>query len=196
VICVSYDIYLVDPVTSQTLELDTAHDLRGGTYAVGGTRDCWLNITYNYAHYYYEATDGDPRFAHDEVPAYYPDGTTGPVETEYGIRGLYGKTGAESIPMLTDMIRRIEEKYKENGEWIETVRHRREYRDSDTGQKLTFVDILRRPATDYFINEYDEMISEGPNDDYWEDTAANAISPLYKLLAMAMLRPDGVWSGD
>ena len=29
--------------------------------------------------------------------------TQGPAETEYGIRGLYGSTPAEPIPMLMDM---------------------------------------------------------------------------------------------
>ena len=41
-----------------------------------------------------------------------------------------------------------------------------------------------------------EDISEGPCDNYWEATAANAIQPLYQLIAMAKLRPDGVWDGD
>ena len=41
-----------------------------------------------------------------------------------------------------------------------------------------------------------EDISEGPCKDYWEATAANAIRPLYQLLAMARLRPDGIWDGD
>lgn len=106
----SYDISLVDPVTKETLHTKAKHDMRGGLYAVGGTTELWLNITWNYAHYYYEATDGDNRFAHKRITGYtngVPDG----VETEYGIRGIYGKTGGESIPMLKDMIARIEKKY-------------------------------------------------------------------------------------
>lgn len=63
-----------------------------------------IDITYNYSRYYYEATDGDIWFAHEDVSAYYADETQGPAETEYGIRGLYGSTSAESIPMLMDMI--------------------------------------------------------------------------------------------
>ena len=35
----SYDISLTDPVTGETLELDTPHHMRGGTYAVGGTTE-------------------------------------------------------------------------------------------------------------------------------------------------------------
>ena len=32
--------------------------------------------------------------------------------------------------------------------------------------------------------------------DYWEATEGNAKRPLYQLLAMAKMRPDGVWYGD
>lgn len=31
---------------------------------------------------------------------------------------------------------------------------------------------------------------------YWTPTRANAIRPLYQLLAMAKMRPDAEWSGD
>lgn len=72
----SYDICLKCPVTGATLELDDAHDLRGGTYAVGGTREAWLNITYNYA----------PHFCR--------------LLGEKGIRSIYGRTGAATLPEL------------------------------------------------------------------------------------------------
>jgi hypothetical protein len=73
---VSYDIKLVDPVTRRTLELDAPHQMKGGTYAVGGTTEASLNITYNYSDHFYRLF-GDK-----------------------GIRSIYGKTGAESIPIL------------------------------------------------------------------------------------------------
>jgi hypothetical protein len=76
----SYDIELTDPVTKEVLELDTPHQMKGGTYAVGGTTKCSLNITWNYCKYYYETMGED------------------------GIRSIYGKTGAESIPILTEAI--------------------------------------------------------------------------------------------
>lgn len=63
-----------------------------------------IDITCNYSHYYYEVADGDIRFAHEEVSAYYADETQGPAETGYGIRGLYSSTPAEPIPMLMDVI--------------------------------------------------------------------------------------------
>lgn len=76
----SYDIELVHPVTKETLELDSTHQMRGGTYAVGGTHKAELNITYNYAKHFVR--------------------TIGPE----GIRTLYGMTAVDSIPVLTKAI--------------------------------------------------------------------------------------------
>lgn len=75
-----------------------------GKLAPAEQTEAYIDITYNYSRYYYEATDGDIWFAHEDVSAYHADETQGPAETEYGIRGLYGSTSAESIPMLMDMI--------------------------------------------------------------------------------------------
>ena len=72
----SYDIRLCDPVTHETLKTDVPHDMRGGTYAMGGTTGLWLNVTYNYGKHYYR------------------------VLGDKGIRTIYGMTGAESIPVL------------------------------------------------------------------------------------------------
>jgi hypothetical protein len=89
----SYDIYLRNKDGS-TCQMPERHDIRGGTYCVGtvaefpegrylfpGTTECWLNVTYNYAKFYYEHLD-----------------------EENGIRVLYGKTGAECIPLLEKAI--------------------------------------------------------------------------------------------
>lgn len=191
----SYDISLKDPVTKKTIELNEPHFMQGGTYAMGGTKELWLNITYNYSHYYYEATDKDPRFAHDEVSCYYSDGTKGPIETEYGIRGIYGKSGAESIPMLEDMIRRITEKYQKDGEWIETERTKARWYD-ESGKEVEDPFHMILQGKNVTKEEYTVMVSEGDTDDYWEATAVNAIKPLHQLIAMAKMRPDGVWDGD
>lgn len=78
----SYDISLCDPVTKAPIELEAPHMIRGGTYAIGGTTELWLNVTYNYSRYYYR-----------------PD-----VFGEKGIRTIYGLTGAESIPVLKKAI--------------------------------------------------------------------------------------------
>lgn len=72
----SYDIRLCDPVTHETLQTDVPLDMHGGTYAMGGTTELWLNVTYNYGKHCYR------------------------VLGEKGIRTIYGMTGAESIPVL------------------------------------------------------------------------------------------------
>jgi hypothetical protein len=76
----SYDIYLQDPVTKETLEFPK-HHITGGTCQMGGSSEAWLNVTYNYAPYYYRLMD-----------------------EKKGIRVLYGMTGAESIPLLKKAI--------------------------------------------------------------------------------------------
>ena len=47
----SYDIYLKDTVSGETLQTDQPHQMRGGQYAMGGTREMWLSVTYNYAYW-------------------------------------------------------------------------------------------------------------------------------------------------
>jgi len=117
----SYDIELRDPVTGKVLELDSAHHMRGGTYALGGTTLAELNITYNYAKHFYE------------------------LYGDKGIRFLYGKTGAESIPHLEDGI---------------------------------------------------NLLGDDADEDYWKPTEGNAKRALCNLLALAQMRPDGIWAGD
>ena len=150
----SYDIHLTDPVSGEVLHLPFSHTMHGGTYAAEydpvsnkyhpmPIQDAWLNITYNYSKFYYEATDGDKDF--------YGKSFVEPgLQENLGIRGIYGKTGGDSIPMLERMIDRIKAKY---------------------------------PNPIY-------------SDNYWDATSSNALKPLYQLLEMAKLRPDGVWGGD
>ena len=86
----SYDLALHDPVNGCILELDYLHDMRGGTYAVGGSALAELNITWNYANHYYR------------------------VFGEQGLRTIYGKTGAESIPILQDAISQLADDATDN----------------------------------------------------------------------------------
>lgn len=78
-----------------------------GVFTPALNTEAWLNITYNYGHYYYE------------------------VNKEEGIREIYGKTGLDSIPMLEEMIAYLEKKYKKNGEWIITKRNKTIYYDEN-----------------------------------------------------------------
>ena len=134
----SYDISLVDPVTKETLIMDSPHQMRGGTYAVGGTDEMWLNVTYNYGRWYRK----DYAFGKN------------------GIRSINGLSGAESISVLKNAIAGLEESKEE----------------------------LPEEA----VNRCLEQGVSG----YWMPTRENAIRPLYQLLAMAQMRPDGVWESD
>lgn len=195
----SYDIYLKERVSGETIMLPNKHLMTGGTYRADydektGTfspsaiNEAWLNITYNYSRYYYEAAEGDKRFyGEKEWPK--EEGVH-----NLGIRGLYGKTGLESLSMLKDLISRIESNYKKNGDWITTKRSKIVYKD-DFGKELEFVEILGKKIK-YTEEKIDVEVYEGPSSDYWASTAANAIKPLYQLLVFAELRPDGIWYGD
>ncbi len=199
-----YDISLKDPVTKEEIELPVKHLMIGNTYAADydpntgrftpkPTSEAHLGITYNYSNYYYDAAERDIRFYgnledDDEREKEQP--------RNLGIRGIYRKTGAESIPMLQDMIRRITEKYQKDGEWIITERTKIRYLDAVTGEEIDLFKDIIDGKRDYRKEEYTVQISEAPNDNYWEATAGNAIKPLHYLVAMAQLRPDGIWDGD
>ncbi len=195
----SYDISLNEWISGETIMLPIKHTMIGGTYRAdydektktfiaAAIRDACLNITYNYGHYYYEAAEGDERFYGEE------EWCKEKGFHNRGIRGIYGKTGLESIPMLKDLASRIESKYKKDGEWTTTRRSITIFRDKDGAERHP-VELLVHKQ-EYTKEETEIDVNEGPNSDYWTDTAANAIKPLYQLLVFAELRPDGVWDGD
>ena len=72
----SYDLGLKDPKTGLACVLNEPHQMRGGTYQLGGCPTAEFNITYNYSPFFYR------------------------VFGDLGIRTLYGMTGEESIPLL------------------------------------------------------------------------------------------------
>ena len=87
----SYDICLNDPVTGETIEFDYPHQIRGGTYAIGGTTEAWLSVTYNYSQWYQK--DG-----------VFPN----QGKNKTGIWSISGLSGAESIPVLKTAISALE----------------------------------------------------------------------------------------
>lgn len=80
----SYDLYVVDS-DGQTMSSDTPHSLCGGTFAVGGTTELWLNMTYNYVHILRRVLGED------------------------GIRTLDEMSTIESIPLLERAIGMLEQ---------------------------------------------------------------------------------------
>ena len=188
----SYDIRLKNKATGETARKKHPQYVRGGTVrAVMDERtgqlvqaeqvEADINITYNYSQYY-------------------ADGTQGPIKTEYGIRGLYGATPAESIPMLIDMIEKIKAKYTdESGEWIDTERTKTVYYKNgrQISEKHVIDAIMHKDYDDK--KEVTYMVNEGDMSDYWQATAANAIKPLQDMIVMATdnLTEKGiVWDGD
>lgn len=116
-----YDIRLCDPDSGATLNLEQPHTYRGGTYADGGTTECWLSVTYNYFEIFRRVLGED------------------------GIEVLYGLTGGESIPVLEQALSQLHGK---------------------------------------------------PDENYWRATDGNARAALEDLLALARLRPEGIWAGE
>lgn len=85
----SYDVYLAD-IDGEPIYLDEPHDQRGGTYELGGTREAWLNVTYNYGPILRRVLGPD------------------------GIRTLYGRRGIESIPLLINAIEMLDDDVSED----------------------------------------------------------------------------------
>ena len=66
-----------------TVQFTAPHDLRGGTYQMGGTQKAWLNITWNYSAYF-RILFGDE-----------------------GIRALYGKTAQQVALVITEALPKL-----------------------------------------------------------------------------------------
>ena len=97
----SYDISLKDPITLKTLQLEAPHGMRGGTYAVCGTTDAHLNVTYNYSAHFsrvFELLDQPRPAAPDWMRERKDDLQV------HGVRTIYGLTGAASLPLLDKAI--------------------------------------------------------------------------------------------
>ena len=77
----SYSIYLLDPFSKETIMFDTPYQLGGDAYKPGGRKDAWLFIRNPEYNKYFTLLFG-----------------------ELGIRTIYGKTGADSIPILKKCI--------------------------------------------------------------------------------------------
>ena len=137
----SFDISLKDPVTKETLMLDCPHQMKGGTYAIEGTSEAWLNVTYNYSSWYHK--DG-----------IFPESESG----NSGIRCIDGMSAVRSVPVLTNAIA-----------------------------------VLGAMDEDISAEERRKFEEQGATG-YWMPTRENAIKPLHSLLALAQMRPDGVWS--
>lgn len=104
----SYDLGLRDR-HEKWYPLTVPHQMRGGTFCLGGTHEATINITYNYARHFervLKPRESSHHYARE-------DGKL------YGIRSLYGLTGAESIPLLIEAIDELKDDV-DNDYWKST----------------------------------------------------------------------------
>lgn len=85
----SYDLNLRDK-KGNVVRFKKPQDISGGTYALGGTTEAWLNITYNYGQIFRK------------------------VLGEKGIRTLYGMSAIESMPLLKKAISKLGDDVSDN----------------------------------------------------------------------------------
>ena len=68
--------------------------------------------------------------------------------------------------------------------------------------RLKHEGLSHEEANRKIAEEYDERVEKYEVDEgstgesYWIATAVNAIKPLYQLIALSKMRPDGVWSEE
>lgn len=217
----SYDLYLRSPVNGKVLEVPP-HMMFGGNipmqkegdeWAVAPSSEAYLNVTYNYAPYYYDAFPSE-----EDNPAKYNTDASryGLHKNTGGIRAICGLTGAEAVPVLEEMISRIIGKHRHpDGTWETTKRLRSYFVDLRTGTRkedsffpfgeiaklskrgISWADASKMVKDRYEEHEEEYWVDEGSDGgSYWEATAANALKPLHQLIALSKLRPDGVWSEE
>lgn len=165
----SWDCELVNE-KGETLKLEKKHNLKGGTYAVGGTDDCWLNVTYNYGRYIRECPD-------------FPD----------GLDSLQDKVAVDTVQMFDNAIEFLNKKYKKNGRWIVRDREMVYFKNPQTGDLASYFDMRPENLGRWKECKRVEQVSEGQNSNYWLSTAGNVIKALKNLRYLADKKPYGMW---
>ena len=86
----SYYIELQDAKSHEVLEINEPHYMRGCNFQLGGSTELSLSVTYNYSSIFKK------------------------VMGEKGIRNIDGKTGQESIKILSDAILKLKDNISDN----------------------------------------------------------------------------------
>lgn len=105
----SYDIRLIDHATHKVLEAENPHFMQGGTFCPGGTKELWLNITYNYAAVLCKVLQRDVI-----------DQDTGKRTTLVGLDAINGLYAAETISMLRKAINSLSDEGANESYWLPT----------------------------------------------------------------------------
>ena len=188
-----YDLRLAHSLTGRTITLNKGlmvhsnnvpveYDAETGMFTQIPSDMATLGITYNYAKYYNEATEGDSRF----------DFTDDEGIKRNGLYGLNDKTPAEAIELIGVMIQRIREKYTDDNDmWVLSKREKTIYSNKD-GVEVDYSEVLRRAlngediSENYTIREETYYICENDTTDYWEATAMNAILSLQAIVKISL----------
>lgn len=105
----SYDVRLIDHTTHKVLEADNPHFMQGGTFCPGGTKELWLNITYNYAAVLCKVLQRD-----------IIDQSNGRRTTLVGLDAINGLYAAETISMLRKAINSLSDEGANESYWHPT----------------------------------------------------------------------------
>ena len=105
----SYDVRLIDHTTHKVLEAENPHFMQGGTFCPGGTKELWLNITYNYAAVLCKVLQRDVI-----------DQDTGKRTTLVGLDAINGLYAAETISMLRKAINSLSDEGANESYWHST----------------------------------------------------------------------------
>lgn len=105
----SYDVRLIDHTTHKVLEAENPHFMQGGTFCPGGTKELWLNITYNYAAVLCKVLQRDVI-----------DQSNGRRTTLVGLDAINGIYAAETISMLRKAINSLSDEGANESYWHPT----------------------------------------------------------------------------
>jgi hypothetical protein len=90
----SWDVSIVDRNTNEVLNLKASHNLRGGTYVLGGTTEAYLNVTYNYGDIFRKV-----------LPK---------VDGSDGIQSIHKMNSKDSIPLLKNAVAKLRDDKSDN----------------------------------------------------------------------------------
>lgn len=93
-----YSINIISSDDGNVIELSHAQERNGSNIAIGGTSHCSIDITYNYARWFYQH-----------------------VCPELGIRKLYGMTVQDSVPLLVSSMASIPAEEPSSNYWDATA---------------------------------------------------------------------------
>lgn len=186
----SYSVEIVDPNTKCIIEIDHKHDIKGGTYCLGGTNRLELNITYNYSAFYQRpevlGASEQEKAEHDEEW----------ISDHTGIRRLSGmEVGAASF-LLLKAIKELRllhldedgEPYDMESQYsVDTLKKLKELNKSlaKAIRKGNHEDVEIIRDKIHFM----ESFCQRPRG-YWAPTEANAREALSNLLNLCLLAPD------